>query len=164
MRRSLSYLKARMSFRQSGSPVSAEADALDRFDISIEGFDTSFIVADDVVDCGGLVLVRSHLSGHQAFQLFSLNPVLLTLHSACFSWCDESGSVVLSSRVPDSLVRDEDDLFDFAVECVRLLDRSERTLASKEPEIELHEEHDSLDLVLSSTRRVNAVAKPIGSL
>jgi hypothetical protein len=164
MRRSLSYLKARMSFRHSGSPVSGEADALDRLDISIEGVHTSFIVADDVVDCAGLVLSRSRLSGEQAFQLFSLNSVLLTLHGACFSWCDESACVVLSSRVPDNLVRDEDDLFDFAVECVRLLDRSERMFTSKEPELALNEEHNSLNFVLGATRRVNSPSKPIGSI
>lgn len=133
MRRTLAFLQIRMHFKAVGAAlgqVSVSHDLPDRLDLQLEGVSVSLVVADDLSKFGGFVFVKTPFNPDQLLALLGMNPILLALHEACFSWCEQSSSIILSRCVPEPVVYDEDELFDFAVDSVRLLNRCEKMLTN----------------------------------
>ena len=135
LRRTIAFLATRMAFRQNGelSGFAASKDELpDQMHLVIEGVPVSLIVADDLHHCPGFVLIKAgFVDDTNLMQALALNPVLLSIHNASFAWCSQSESFVLTRLLPQHLVYDEDDVFDFMVDSVRLLGRCEEMLSEE---------------------------------
>ena len=135
-RHTLAFLRSRMQFKTNGLlsfPTGGTNSLPDRLDLEVQDTEISLIAIDDVAACPGLLMIKCcSIDTSNSHFFLSLNPILLVLHSASFNWCNDAKSYVLSRMVPEHLSLDEDDLFDFVLDSIRLVRRCLSTSSMRE--------------------------------